>query len=443
MQRSTKILAAKFVTILAVVPAVIIAFSGGPPARRTGAPGDAGTCNAAGCHAGPAGTGSVRISAAGGSNYTPGQRQRITVTIMDSAARGYGFEASARLGSNLAGGQAGTLHAIAGDTQVFCEDDSRPPCRDSAPVQFIAHTQPKASNVYEFDWTAPDASAGEVRFYAAANAANLNGQPTGDSIYTTSLTLTPSASTGPRPAIQSSNGVQNGATFEPNIVSASWTTIKGENLAPTTRIWLGSDFVNGQAPTELEGVKVNIDGKAAAVYFISPGQINVQAPTLDKIGPVAVEVITRNGTSNTANAEVRRAAPGWFMFDPDNRKYIAATHADGTFLGRAGLFGTAVTTRAARPGDTIILYGANFGPTNPAIPQARGVSGLSPLADTATVTIGGVRATVSYAGGAPNLIGTYQFNLVVPDVPNGDQAVVVELPGGVKAQENAFITIQR
>jgi uncharacterized protein (TIGR03437 family) len=45
------------------------------------------------------------------------------------------------------------------------------------------------------------------------------------------------------------------------------------------------------------------------VYFISPGQINVQAPTLDKLGPVTVEVINANGSSQIVNAEVRRAAP--------------------------------------------------------------------------------------------------------------------------------------
>jgi uncharacterized protein (TIGR03437 family) len=169
----------------------------------------------------------------------------------------------------------------------------------------------------------------------------------------------------------------------------------------------------------------------------------VQTPSLDKTGPVSVEVITKNGTSNTVTAEVRRAAPGWFMFDPENRKYIAGTQADGTFLGKAGLFGTALTTRPAKPGDVIILYGANFGPTNPALPTGRAVTALSSLADTPSVTIGGANATVQYAGGAPNLIGTYQFNIVVPDVPNGDQPVVVQFSDGSKTQDNAFITIQR
>ena len=214
-------------------------------------------------------------------------------------------------------------------------------------------------------------------------------------------------------------------------------TIKGQNLATTTRTWLPSDFTDGQAPTQLDGVKVNIDGKPAAVYFISPGQINVQAPALDKTGPVAVEVTTPNGTSNTATGDVRKAAPGWLMFDREDSKYIAGLHPDFTLLGKAGLFGTALVTRPAKPGDVVVLFGANFGPTNPPLPIGRNAVGLSPLVDTPRATIGGVQATVQYGGGAPDLIGTYQFNIVVPDLPNGDHAVVVET-GGVRTQENAL-----
>jgi uncharacterized protein (TIGR03437 family) len=443
----------KLFLIAAVMPAFIFAHSNGPEPRRTGAPGDNGvsapfgpTC--ASCHTGTPGTGSVQISAAEGSTYTPGQKQRITVTINATpAARLYGFEATARLVSNLSNGQAGTLQPSNSETQVICEDERRAPCRDSAPVQFIEHNAAKAGNSYEFDWTPPaDAGAGDVRFYVAANAANGDGRDgNGDRVFTANVTLTPAAGGGgggPKPAI-SSNGVVNGATFTAGIVGGSWATIQGTDLAQTTRIWEGSDFNNGQAPTELDGVKVSVDGKAAAVYYISSTQINVQVPTLDRTGSVPVEVTTKNGTSNTASADARRAAPGWFMFDPESRKYIAGTQADGTFLGKAGLFGTAVTTRPAKPGDVITLYGANFGPTNPAMPAGRPVTALSPLVDTPSVTIGGANATVQYGGGAPNLIGTYQFNIVVPDVPNGDQPVVVQFSDGSKTQDNAFITIQR
>jgi uncharacterized protein (TIGR03437 family) len=335
------------------------------------------------------------------------------------------------------------LRPVNTETFVQCAD-ARTPCTDPSLIQFIQHSNAKPGNVYEFEWTPPASDSGDVTIYVAANAANGDGREDrpGDRIFTATLTLTPQASAGPPPAIQSQNGVINGATLEPGIVSGSWAAIKGSNLSSGTRIWLAGDFNNGQAPTSLDGVRVNIDGKPAAVYFISPTQINVQVPELDKTGPVAVEVINANGTSNAASANVQRAAPGWFMFDPENRKYIAGTHVDGTFLGKAGLFGTALTTRPAKPGDIIVLYGANFGPTNPPMPIGRNVAAASELVDRPIVTIGGLPATVGYGGAAPGLIGTYQFNITVPEVPNGDQPVVVTMTTG-RTQENAFITIQR
>jgi uncharacterized protein (TIGR03437 family) len=447
MQR-VLIMAVKAITMLAIVPAILSAKATGPEPGYTGAPGDVGNCTS--CHTGSVNpsTGSVRVTAAEGTTYTPGQRQRITVTVTadNPAARAvYGFQATARLESNRERGQAGSFQAVNGETFVQCEDGSSTlPCRSTAIVQFIQHSLATAKNTFEFDWTPPaSADSGPVRIYVAGNAGNGNGQDgPGDRVFTSNITLTPNAGpSGPRPAIQSDNGVINGATFAPGIVSGSWVTIKGENLAGTTRIWLDSDFANGQAPTQLDGVRVNIDGKPSAVYFVSPGQVNVQAPALDKLGPVTVEVINANGASNTVSADVRTAAPGWFMFDPENRRYIAGT-VDNVFLGKAGLFGTALTTRAAKPGDTVVLYGANFGPTNPPLPIAQGVSVASPLVNTPSVTIGGVNATVLYGGGAPTLIGTYQFNITVPDLPNGDHQVVVTT-GGVRTQENAFITIQR
>lgn len=444
MQRTT-LLALKIIT-MAVIPALMLAKDNGPEPRRTGAPGDLGDCT--GCHNGqsnPSG-GSVVVTASGGETYIPGQRQRITVTINPgSNARRFGFQATARLVSNLQFGQAGNFQPANSETFVQCDGSGAlPPCRDTELVQFIQHQASKEGNTFEFDWTPPEnADAGPARIYVAANAANGDGRDgPGDRIFTANITLTPQASSGPPPAIQSQNGVINAATLEPGIVSGSWAAIRGFSLSSGTRIWLESDFNNGQAPTSLDGVRVNIDGKPAAVYFISPTQINVQVPELDKFGPVAVEVINANGTSNTASVNVQRAAPGWFMFDPEGRKYIAGTHVDGVFLGKAGLFGTALTTRPARPGDIIVLYGANFGPTNPPVPFGRNVSAASELVDRPIVTIGGIPATVGYGGAAPNLIGTYQFNITVPQVPNGDQPVVVTMTG-VRTQENAFITVQR
>ena len=72
------------------------------------------------------------------------------------------------------------------------------------------------------------------------------------------------------------DGVVNGASFLPMIVDGSWATILGSNLARTTRIWQEADIVGADLPTTLDDVSVTINGHRAAVYFISPSQLNVQ-----------------------------------------------------------------------------------------------------------------------------------------------------------------------
>jgi uncharacterized protein (TIGR03437 family) len=68
-------------------------------------------------------------------------------------------------------------------------------------------------------------------------------------------------------------------------------------------------------------------------------------------------------------------------------------------------------------------------------------TGAAPLSNPGQLTlkIGGLPASVQFAG----LIGAglYQFNVAVPDVPAGDQAVVAEI-GGVASQSGKFITVE-
>jgi hypothetical protein len=110
--------------------------------------------------------------------------------------------------------------------------------------------------------------------------------------------------------------VVNGASFQPGIEAGSWVTIKGANLANTFpgRNWRDDEVVNGNLPTSLDGVSVTIDGKPAFVYYISPTQINVQAPSDGATGAVSV-VVTNNGSASApATAQLQAAAPASFCF---------------------------------------------------------------------------------------------------------------------------------
>jgi len=51
-----------------------------------------------------------------------------------------------------------------------------------------------------------------------------------------------------------------------------------------------------------------------------------------------------------------------------------------------------------------------------------------------------VQAHVAWAGIVAS--GQFQFNVTVPEVPDGDEPVVAEV-GGLRTQANAFVTVQR
>lgn len=424
--------------LLACSAAAVWARSPGAPAGVSGAPGD-GLCT--NCHAGSAnsGQGRVALSFANGSTYAPGQTQRVTVTITDSAGQRWGFEVSPRLASDAANSGAGSLAVSNSNAQVLPVNGTK---------QWVTHTsagtRPGTSGpaTFEFDWTAPATDVGPVEFYAAANAANNSNSNSGDSIYTTKIILTPAAANTTKPAI-SDAGVVNGASFQAGIAAGSWISIVGTNLATNTRIWDDKkDFSGDRLPTALDGTSVKVNGKDAAVYFISPTQINVQAPDDSSTGNVNVVVTTPAGDSPPMVAALQQFAPAFFPFEPQSRKYAAAVgSSDGVFLGPNGLFGSTVTTRPAKPGEIILLFGTGFGPTNPAVPAGQVFSGAAPLTNAVSLTIGGVTADVAFAGlsGA----GLYQFNVTVPaTVANGDQALAATI-GGIKTQDNLFLSVQR
>ena len=166
MQKNTKIIAAKIVVGLAVIPIVVFSHANGPDPRRTGAPGDK-TCIDSGCHVGTAnsGGGSVVLTTANGNTYIPGgPAETITITITDSAEKFFGFELTARVDSNPVNGQAGDF--TAGTQQyVICDDSSlkRPgkACTvPNDPVQFIEHSSPYNTGTINVTWTPPATNVG-------------------------------------------------------------------------------------------------------------------------------------------------------------------------------------------------------------------------------------------------------------------------------------------
>lgn len=234
------------------------------------------------------------------------------------------------------------------------------------------------------------------------------------------VTQTPPAPT--QPAIA---GVVNGATFGGGITGSTWVTIMGSNLSTTTRLWHEGDFNGPALPTAIDGVSVLFGGTPGYPSYISPSQINVLLPDTIPPGPVNVTVQTPQGMSLPFSTVVNDAAPALFAFDPAGRRYPAAVHPDGTYLGPPGLF-PGVTTRPATPNDVIMFFGTGCRDTDPPSPAGQ-LHAPAPLATPAVATIGVQYAPVEFAGKVGP--GLCQFNIRIPEVGEGEHPLEIRVDG--------------
>ncbi len=92
-----------------------------------------------------------------------------------------------------------------------------------------------------------------------------------------------------------------------NIIEpGEWVSIYGQNLAAQPASW------NGDFPTSLGGTSVTIDGKPAYLSYVSPTQINLQAPDDTALGTVSVVVTTATGSA-TSSVTLSRYAPSFSL----------------------------------------------------------------------------------------------------------------------------------
>jgi uncharacterized protein (TIGR03437 family) len=229
------------------------------------------------------------------------------------------------------------------------------------------------------------------------------------------------------------NSVANAASFQPAIASAGFVSILGTGFANSARSRTSSDFLGSNLPLSLGGVSVTINGKPAYVEYISPAQINAIAPDDDTTGWVQVEVTTSRGASYAGTVLKQKLSPALFAYQSGTTNYAAAVHLDGTLVGPLG-----PSSRPAAAGEVIELYGTGFGATTPVTSTSQLVSQSAPLALPASVSIGGVPATVQWAGIVSP--GLYQLNVVVPNLATADQPVQASI-SGFQSASNLFLPV--
>jgi uncharacterized protein (TIGR03437 family) len=242
------------------------------------------------------------------------------------------------------------------------------------------------------------------------------------------------------PVLPVITSVAHAASGDRVVAPGAYVAIYGKDLAPVTDNW-NSSIVDGQLPKQVGNVSVTMGGKAAYVYYISPGQINVLAPDVSP-GDVEVYVTHAIGTGAVSTpfvVQARQYNPAFFLWG----KYAVATHQDGSWCAKAGSF-AGYTTAAAKPGEWIVLWGTGFGPSD--VPWGSLTPGDRTHSSTSLSATLGTSVMPVYGGVAalsPGFAGLYQVAVQIPaSTPPGDFEVRVFV-GGVRSPEGVFIAVQR
>src|SRR4029077_16694797 len=100
--------------------------------------------------------------------------------------------------------------------------------------------------------------------------------------------------------------IANGASFAQAFAPGTLMTVFGTQLSPVTR-----SAVAVPLPLDIAGVSATVNGVSAPLYYVSPGQINVQVPYETGAG-LAVLGVNNNGQVSSFPLTVAPAAPGLF-----------------------------------------------------------------------------------------------------------------------------------
>jgi len=211
-------------------------------------------------------------------------------------------------------------------------------------------------------------------------------------------------------------------------------SIYGTNLATYTSD-LGGFNQATQLVTSMNGVNATIGGKNAPIYFVSPGQLNVQVPFEVTAGSQPIVVTSAGGASAAMNVTVSSVAPSIFILDQSTSLGAIVKNSD---------FSVITATNSVKAGDTIVIFSTGLGQTTP--PALTGTLLVPPSATTfnntgtVTVTIGGQTAPVAYSIASPGFAGLYQTAVTVPSGVSGTAKVV--LSAGGTASNTVNIAVQ-
>jgi uncharacterized protein (TIGR03437 family) len=207
-------------------------------------------------------------------------------------------------------------------------------------------------------------------------------------------------------------------------------TIYGTNLAYSTSALTSADIHGGLLPIMLgpSETTVFINHSPAALYYVSPTQINFLVPPDLLPGPATVYVVVDSWRGPIISLTLAPAAPGLFQLDVQN---VIATRADGSVL---------TPSAPGLPGEVIVLWATGLGATSPPADGFHLPTSAAPLVATAEISVllDGValpRSAIFYAGVSPGFCGLYQINLTLPVSIHQNPEIRVKVDGALSVPQ--------
>jgi uncharacterized protein (TIGR03437 family) len=241
-----------------------------------------------------------------------------------------------------------------------------------------------------------------------------------------------------------SGGTVNGVTYT-----------SGQSVAPGSIASIfGSDLASSLAQADsiplsatIGDVSVTMNGVAAPLFFVSPGQINVQVPwnvLPDGVDSGAATVVVTRGqaSSQPQSVQIAPVSPAIFTVVSDGIGNAIAINPDGTIAAPAGSV-TGLLSRPAHAGDPIVILATGLGAVSPA--DANGANSMDQLRNTVnipTILIGGQNAQLLFSGLSPSFTAVNQINAVVPDGVTGNTVPIQVQIDGVTTSDQVTIAIQ-
>jgi uncharacterized protein (TIGR03437 family) len=229
------------------------------------------------------------------------------------------------------------------------------------------------------------------------------------------VTVSPESAATP---IVSQSGIVNGAGFGPApLAPGSIASIFGTTLSARTAAAQAVPL-----PTALADTVVWFELTQAPLFYVSPGQINVQIPF--QVNPSKTQVVVSSGGIPSLPMPLGTSpfAPG--IFTTGTGAPVILNNSTGRLVS---------AQEPAKRGDVLIIYATGLGAVTPAVAagSAAPLDQLSLVTTPVTVVIGAVEATPQFAGLAPGFVGLYQINVAVPGgVSSGSQTLRLS-QGGV------------